>query len=286
MIFIHILEQSLVFLPFSLGIFISYGILKKADLTVDGSFVLGAGVFAKLSLLGFPTLFGLAGTLCAGALAGIGTSCIQYRDRVSSLIAGILMLFILQSINLIIMGRPNLNLLGTEHLLNSSYGALPVLLAGTALLTLTLYGFLTSRLGLMLRAFGCNPFLLQFMGRKTEHYRILGFALSNALTAYSGALTAQFNGYADSGMGTGLVLIGMGTIILGKHLEKSFSLSVPSIFIQVSCCTLGVVTYFSVLNVIASMGLNPLYLKMVIGCVLAGILIAQSSKSQPIGAAG
>ena len=97
--FLHILEQSLVFLPFSLGMFISYGILKKADLTVDGSFVLGAGIFAKLVLLGSPVSLAIAASVGAGSFAGIGTSVLQYRDRISSLISGILVLFILQSLN-------------------------------------------------------------------------------------------------------------------------------------------------------------------------------------------
>jgi putative ABC transport system permease protein len=260
-IFIHILEQSLVFLPFSLGMLISYGILRKADLTVDGSFVLGAGVFAKLLLLGSPVGLAMAASVGAGSAAGIGTSILQYRDRISALISGILVLFILQSVNLIAMGRPNLNILGKETLLNSfgeGMGQLLVLSMISLLLISLIFGLLSSRIGILLRAFGCNSQLLNLLGKKSEYYRFLGLAISNGLVAFSGALTAQFNGYADTGMGTGLVLVGIGTIMIGRQLEAFIGDRIPSLWVQILCCTLGVVVYFSVINCLASLGVNPL----------------------------
>jgi len=285
-VFLHILQQSLVFLPFSLGVYISYGILKKADLTVDGSFVLGAGIFAKLLLLGAPVTLAMAASMGAGSLAGIGTSILQYRDRISSLISGILVLFILQSVNLIAMGRPNLNILGKITLLNSLDGILGkelgnfvFLLIISFLLISMIFALLSSRIGIMLRAFGSNASLLSLLGKKAEYYRILGLSISNGLVAYSGALTAQFNGYADTGMGTGLVLIGIGTVMIGRQMESFLGDKIPSPITQIFLCTFGVIIYFSVINCLASLGVNPLYLKMLIGCTLATVLLMQVTKT-------
>lgn len=287
MLLLNILEQSLVFLPFTLGMFISYGLLKRADLTVDGSFVSGAGVFAKLILLGFPTSLAMAASVTAGAFAGIGTSALQYRDRISSLISGILVLFILQSINLIAMGRPNLNILGKATLLNrfdplfgEENGKLLVLTALSLVLVGSLAVLLSSRTGIMLRAFGCNPQLVSLLGKRAELFRFLGLATSNALVAYSGALTAQFHGYADIGMGTGLVLIGIGTVMIGKQIESLVTVKIPSSLTQILCCLAGVLMYFAVINGLASMGVNPLYLKMLVGCTLAVVLLLQVTKSR------
>jgi putative tryptophan/tyrosine transport system permease protein len=284
-IFLQILEQSLVFLPFSLGMLISYGVLKKADLTVDGSFVLGGGVFAKLLLLGFPATLAMVASIGAGCLAGLGTSLLQYRDRISSLISGILALFILQSVNLITMGRPNLNILNKTTLLNSfdsivgeEIGRFLILSIISILLISLMYLLLSSKIGIMLRAFGCNSQLLNLLGKKAEFYRFLGLALSNGLVAYSGALTAQFNGYADTGIGTGVVLIGIATVIIGKEIEPFITIKVPSLFLQIISCSLGVVVYFSIINFLASLGINPLYLKMLIGCTLALVLSLKVSK--------
>jgi len=116
MLLLTILEQSLVFFPFALGVYLSYIILNTADLTVDGSFVLGAGIFSKLLCSGFSPLSAICIATIAGGICGIGVSLIQYKNRVSPLIAGILALFILQSVNLIVMGKPSIHLLGQQTL--------------------------------------------------------------------------------------------------------------------------------------------------------------------------
>ncbi|MCH9625304.1 MAG: hypothetical protein S4CHLAM123_04750 [Chlamydiales bacterium] len=267
-----ILNQSAVFLPFAFGVYITYGILKRPDLTVDGSFVLGAGVYAKCVLAGVPPLFAMGVATFFGALAGVGTSLIQYRDRISSLIAGILALFILQSLNLIVMQRPNINLLEHTSLIEKT-GALLVLNMG---LTFFLVLFLSTRVGLLLRAFGSNTQLVSMMGKKAERYRMIGFGLSNALVAFSGCLTAQANGFADIGMGTGLVLIGIGVVILGQQSYRFFFRGRHlSGGVQLLFCAFGVVVYFSVVNTLVSLGMNPVFLKMLIGLALVAFLVLQ-----------
>lgn len=276
---LHILEQSLVFLPLALGVFLSYTILKKADLTVDGSFVLGAGVFAKLTQMGYPLGLAMGAATATGCLAGMVTALVQYRNRISPLIAGILVLFILQSVNLTVMGRPNISLLGKETLF-SLMGEAPLsrilLLSALSMMIIGLILlFLQSSLGLMLRAFGCNPTLVSMLGKRAEGYRLIGLAASNGLVAFCGSLTAQFNGYADIGMGTGLVLIGIGTVIIGQQLlSYCYHKQRTPMGIQLLFCVAGVLSYFIVVNLLVSIGMNPIYLKMMIGIALVAFLFA------------
>lgn len=274
-IFFSILEQSLLFLPFALGVLLSYGILKKADLTVEGSFVLGAGVYAKGILLADSALFATIASLLAGSFAGAATSSLQYKNRVSPLLSGTLVLFSLQSLNLIGMGRPNLNILGKASFFNalSDDQAFALLLLQSFCLLLAMYFLLCSRTGMLLKAFGCDAKLLELLGKNAELYRFLGLSASNALVAYSGALTAQAYGYADISMGTGLVLVGIASTIIGMTIEKLFSSK--SVFLKLFSCSLAVFSYFCMIQVFLSFGLHPLYLKMFVGISLAFIFFFQ-----------
>lgn len=268
MIASHILEQSLLFLPLSLGIFFSYRILRCTDLTVDGSFVLGAAVFAKLASSGSGSLIAQLAALLSGALAGIFVSAIQ--TRIPSLLSGILVLFILNSLNLHVMGRPNISLLNVPCL---PHHLTALLCIGGALLT-TSFILLHSRIGLLLRAFGNNPKLIQQQGYSPYGIRTLGLVLSNGLVASCGALTAQVNGYADIQMGFGMVLIGIGTVALGQRCLQALSSSQrfsPSR--ELFSCLVGVLLYFSTLHCFLSLGISPLYLKMAIGFCLIALMM-------------
>lgn len=283
MILLPILEQSFAFLPFSLGMYISYIVLDKADLTVDGSFVLGAAVFA-LTLLSGGTLslaFVLAGT--AGGVAGGAVALLQRRDRMAPLLSGILALFMLQSVNLALMGRPNLNLIGQDTLISCC-----ARLVGSEMSTLCAMGtvslgllataifLMKSRLGLFLRAFGDNAPLMDLMGHQPESVRFLGLALSNGLVAVSGALIAQSQGYVDIGMGTGNVLIGIGTVIIGRQALIYLRGGKQSgLGFQLVACLLGTITYFSVVHGLVALGVHPIYLKLAIGVAIASLLLSQ-----------
>jgi putative ABC transport system permease protein len=265
----HILSQSLLFLPLALGIFLSYRVLRCTDLTVDGSFVLGAAVFARTSVAGADALLAQLAALAAGAAIGLVVSIVQ--RRVQPLLAGILLLFVLHSVNLQVMGRPNISLLGVACLPHS-FVALAVL--GTVLIA-ALYALLRSRAGLLLRAFGNNPRLIKQQGHSQDILRAAGLMLSNAMVAGCGALTAQVNGYADVQMGFGMVMIGIGTVVLGQqciqHLYR------PARFrplLELCGCFLGVLLYFSALHGFLALGFDPLYLKMLIGVSLIGCMMS------------
>jgi putative ABC transport system permease protein len=271
---IAIITQSLTFLPLALGISVSYRILRATDMTIDGSFVLGAAVFARLVTLGIsPALAGLC-ALLSGALAGVMVSFIQRGGRVDPLLAGVLATFILTSLNLVIMNRPNINLLSQTTLLSGAFaksdlmGWMLVAVYCTVFCLITCF-LLSSRLGLILRALGDNPALLQRMGQPIEFYRCVGFALTNALSAVAGCLTAQTVGYADIGMGFGMTLTGIGAIILGQQIISIFIKSMSlRLLAEFSACLCGVLLYFFAINALLRMDIDPVYLKMVLGLVL------------------
>src|SRR5579862_1302548 len=270
-LFLSVITQTLCFLPLAFGISISYHILRATDMTIDGSFVLGAAVFARLVTLGYPPAFALIFALLSGALGGILAALIQRGGKVDPLLAGVLATFILSSLNLIIMGKPNINLLTTPNLVSFAFEKNELL--GWALVAMYAalfcggaYLILKTRLGLILRAFGDNPRLLQRLGKPIEIYRLCGFALTNLLAAAAGCLTAQTVGYADIGMGFGMTLTGIGAIILGqqifKRLSKQNYFRIGSEFIA---CLFGVIMYFFSVNLLLRLDINPIYLKMILG---------------------
>ncbi len=272
------LSQSILFFPLALGIYISYIILRATDLTVDGSFVLGAAVFARLLTSGVPIGWAFLAAGLGGALAGVGVSLIQYKGRINSLLAGILALFMLYSINFDVMGRPNISLfneisLGSLIHLDSMNGNW--IFAGiiVVLLTVLLSLLLMTRYGLVLRAFGEHHQLLSRLGHHIEYYRFAGFALSNALVAWCGAMTAEINGYADLGMGFGMALTGIGTVVIGRQILKPFykqhQFHLP---FELCGCIIGVFLYFLAINEFLAWGVNPINLKLLLGLILVFFL--------------
>ncbi len=269
-----VLTQALTFLPLAVGISVSYHILRATDMTIDGSFVIGAAVFAKLVSMGTPPLFAGLMALLGGALAGMMSAFIQRGGRVDPLLAGVLATFILSSLNLVIMGKPNISLLEQQTLVSSAFsisdtvGWLLVALYSSLFCGFTLL-VLKSGFGLRLRAFGDNPLLLLRMGTNIEFLRVCGFALTNMLAAASGCLTAQTVGYADIGMGFGMTLTGIGAIILGRQILGRFGKRMYfRAGMEMLACLLGVVLYFFALNLLLRMDFDPIYLKMILGIVL------------------
>lgn len=269
-----IISQSITFMPLALGITISYYILRATDMTIDGSFVLGAGVFARLLTLGYSPELAALVALVGGGLAGVMVSLIQRGGKIDPLLAGVLATFILTSVNLLLMGRPNISLLNQQTMFSTAfdqsnaYGYLQVAFVSFVLCIIAAR-LIQTKFGLTLRALGSNPDLLKRLGRNIELYRMMGFALTNMLAAAAGCLTAQTIGYADVGMGFGMTLTGIGAIIIGKQLlmaiihKPYFRIGFESL-----ACLTGVLVYYFFLNGLLRAGVNPVYLKMLIGLVL------------------
>lgn len=228
---VHAVEQGLAYGIAALGVFLTYRILKFPDLTVDGSFVTGAAVASLLLVrTGIDPFSVLLVAFAAGSLAGLLTGLLNTRLGITNLLAGVLTMIMLYSINLRIMGRPNLSLLRASTATRivsaawSPLGSLAVL-AFIGLLTMAiklgLDYFLRTEVGFALRATGDSEQMITAQGVNVNTMKLLGLALSNGLVAMSGALVAQYSGFADVGMGIGTIVTGLAAVIIGGALIRS-----------------------------------------------------------------
>jgi putative ABC transport system permease protein len=267
-------EQALFFLPLTLAIYLSYRVLRVTDLTVDGTFVLGASTFAYFITHHTNQYFSLVFAMIAGSIAGVLVALMQKTIRINSLIAGILATFMLYSVNFSIMNRPNISLLNSPTFLGQLQFIHPIVLfflfiAFTAGLFGLLYGLLHTRLGLLLRAYGSNTLLVKRMGKSTLFLLMLGLAISNSLAALAGVIAAQLNGYADVNMGMGMALIAIGAVVIGRHFVIRFSHHTQfNALIDCLSCLFGTFLYFLAMNFFLFLGINPIYLKLLLGLVL------------------
>ena len=227
----HAIEQGLAYGIAALGVFLTYRILDFPDLTVDGSFVTGAAIASiLLTRYGVDPFSVLFFAFIAGMIAGIITGILNTRLGIKDLLAGVLTMIMLYSINLRIMGRPNLSLLRVQTATRliavawSPLGRLAVL-AFIALITFTvkivLDWFLRTEIGFALRATGQSDGMATARGVNTATMKLAGLSLANGLVALSGALVAQYSGFADVGMGIGTIVTGLAAVIIGGSLIRS-----------------------------------------------------------------
>jgi len=214
------LEQGLIYALVALALFLSYRVLNIADMTTDGSFTLGCAVSATVALAGHPFL-ALPAAVIAGAGAGFITALLQTRFRVPSILAGIITNTGLYTVNLAVMGfSSNVNLLRADTIftiLGAKYKLIPIALI-TLLMGVMLVWFLSTRVGLSIRATGDNPDMVRASSINTRFTVTIGLCLANSLTALSGAVLAQYQKSADINLGTGMVVIGLASLIIGQTL--------------------------------------------------------------------
>ncbi len=220
------LEIGLIFSLVALGVFISFRILAFPDLTVDGSFPLGAAVAATMIAAGYDPFLSTVAALFAGALAGFITGWLNVRLKIMNLLASILMMIALYSINLRVMGKPNVPLINEATIFSilqpawiPDYVARPLLLLLIVIVVkLLLDWFLASEAGLAMRATGANARMARAQGIATGRATLVGMALANSLVALGGALFAQTQGGADISMGIGTIVIGLAAVIIGETI--------------------------------------------------------------------
>ena len=222
------IEQGLAYGILALGVYLTFRVLSFADLTVEGSFPLGAAVAATLIVNGAHPLTATSVAVLAGMAAGSMTALLHTKMRITGLLAGILTMTSLYSINLRIMGRPNVPLLreptvfkqlvqlGFDH----PYQSLIVFTVLAVLIKLLIDWFLSTEIGLSMRATGDNQTMIRSLGVSTDLMIVMGLAFSNGLVALAGALIAQYQGYADVGMGLGTIVSGLAAVILGNALIR------------------------------------------------------------------
>ena len=271
-ILVPTVAQGLMWALLALGVYITFRVLDVADLSVEGSFPLGAAVAASALVAGCGVTVAFVLAAIAGALAGIVTGFLTTKLRIPALLAGILTMIGLYSINLHVMGKANVALLRVETIFThaESFGLTPAMamltvgLVAVAVVGVIIYWFFGTELGTAIRATGCNQQMARAQGVNTDSMIVLGLLISNALVALSGALVAQSNGFADVGMGTGTIVIGLASVIIGEVLfgTRSFKNCLISVI-------LGSIVYRLVISLVLQLGMPPNDLKLFTAILVA-----------------
>ena len=269
------IEQSLIFAIMVLGVYISFRILNFPDMTVDGTFPLGAAISAKLLTLGVNPYLTLLVALISGAAAGAITGLIHVKLKVKDLLAGILVMTALYSINLRVMGKSNIPLFEEDNIFNTEYSMMITIVVLILINKFLLDYLLKTKFGFALKALGDNENLIVSLGLNEEKYKIYGLMIANAFVAFSGAVLAQYQGFADVGMGTGIIVIGLASIIIGDTLfGKRRRLAGTTIVI------IGSILYRGVIAVTLSMGMDASDLKLITSVIVIIILWIQKQKDK------
>ncbi len=277
------LTLGLILSILALGVYVSFRIFNIPDITAEGSITLGGAVAAALITLGVGPLLATAVATLAGVIAGAGTGLMATKFRIQPLLAGILSMTALYSINLHVMGRSNIPLINETTLATHAdqigsvvFGGRDVLqivgwtvgmrdismllavLVVVVLVGLFLYWFFRTQLGTAMRASGDNAQMMAALGVSVETLTILGLAMSNGLIALSGALIAQYQGFADVQMGIGIIVLGLASVIIGEALVGSRSLG-----LLIIGAIMGAVLFRLLVAVALRWGLNPNDLKLI-----------------------
>ncbi|MCI9137183.1 MAG: ABC transporter permease [Lachnospiraceae bacterium] len=290
---LSVLEQGLIYGVMALGVYITYKILDFPDLTVDGSFPMGAAIAAVMITDEVSPFLTLAASFLAGTAAGILTGIIHVKLKVRDLLSGIIMMTALYTVNLRITGKANVPLYNkatifennwTERFLKGAlepFGTLLVIAVIVVLLKYLLDWYLSTRSGYLLRAVGDNDTLVTSMGVDRGIIKIIGLAIANGLVALSGCLFAQQQRFFDISMGTGTVVIGLASVIIGTSLLKKAALlrvtsSVVIGSVLYKACVALALRYMKVIN------LQSKDLKLVTSLLFLLILIAAQERKKKV----
>lgn len=268
---IGFLEQGFIFALMALGIYITYTILDFPDLSVDGTFPMGAAISAALITQGMnPWLTLLCATL-AGALAGIFTGLIHVKLGIKDLLSGIITMTGLYSVNLMIAGSPNLPIFNSDtiftHQPGGSFSTVIIVFILALAGKLALDWYLSTRSGLLLRAVGDNHTFVTYLGRDEGLVKIVGLAIANALAALSGAILCQQQRVFEISMGTGTMVMGLAMVIIGANLFKQLRLR-PTTRVLI-----GAVIYRALIALILFLGINPTHMRLLTAALLLAVLI-------------
>lgn len=268
--FIGAIEIGLVYALLAFGVYITFRILNIPDLTVDGSFVLGAAVSAMMTRAGYPAA-GLALGFLAGALAGAVTAIQQTKLGVPPILAGILTLTGLYTINLFVMGgRSNLALLNIptafaafETMIGGSFYRVALLAPLVALVLAGMTLFFKTQLGLSIRATGDNEAMVRASSIDTDFAKLVALAIANGSVALSGAVLAQLQQSTELNMGNGMLVIGLASLVIGSGLIRS-----RSIFQGLLSVVVGAVAYRLLTAIILQTHISPSALKLISALVV------------------
>ena len=212
------IELGLIYGILALGVYITFRILNIPDLTVEGSFVLGMAITAVLTVAGHP-MVGLIAAIVLGALAGTATGILQTKLMINPILAGIIVMTGLYTVNIGIMGgKANMPILGSDTLFNTSLDRTITAALSALIIAILVSVFFKTRLGLAIRGTGDNEEMVRAASINSDFTKCSALALGNALVALSGGLIAQYQQFADIGSGSGIVVIGLASVIIGEVL--------------------------------------------------------------------
>ena len=279
--------QGLIWGIMAIGVYITYRILDFADLTVDGSMCTGGAVCIMMMMAGCNVWTALLGALIAGMLTGLATGLFHTFMGIPAILSGILTQLGLYSINLKIMGKANqaINVDKYDLLVSLRFiknvpvyrNTILVVALITVILIVILYWFFGTELGCSIRATGCNDKMARAQGINTDFNRVLGLMVSNGLVAFSGALLAQYQGFADVQMGRGAIVIGLAAVIIG---EAVFGKVFHNFGFRLLGVALGSIIYYLVLQVVIWRGIHTDLLKLLSALVVAVFLAIPVWKSR------
>jgi len=260
------IELGLIYGVMALGVFLSFRTLNTPDLTVDGSMVTGMASSAVMCSMGYHPVLGLLLSFVAGCLAGSVTALLNTKLKIQPLLSGILVMLGLYSINLRIMGgKSNIALTKSDTIFKNfsdlagiPYSSLLLSMIILALITLAFYYFLKTRLGFALRATGDNEDMVRASGINSNLMRLIGLALSNGFVALAGGLLAQYQSFADVGMGVGMVVIGLASVIIGEVVFGT-----KTLMRRLVAVSLGAILYRTIIGFAFALGMPASDLKLV-----------------------
>ncbi len=259
------LSQGLIFAIAAVGIYITFRILDFPDLSVDGTFTLGAAIAAILVKSGFNPYVALFAAVLGGLVAGCVTGLLHVKLKITNILSGIIVMIGLYSINLRVMGKSNIHLFDSAHMFTqvSPVMKLGIILVFTLVVKVLHDLFFKTQMGYVLKALGENERFVTALGYNPDFYKILGLALANGCVALAGGMYAQYQGFADISMGTGIIVSGLAAIVIGEILFKGAALKTTTLVI------LGSIGYRVILSAALKLGLNASDLKL----ITAGIMV-------------
>jgi putative ABC transport system permease protein len=262
------LLQGLCFSAIALGIYISMKIFNIPDITTNGSYTLGAVVTAILLTHHQPTYIVLPAVILAGGIAGALTGIIHTKLEINPLLAGILVMTALYAVNLTLMGRSNLPLINMSSLFtlinisaDQNQNIFWILSSFVIIITLIIGYLLKTDFGIAMRATGNSESMIRSLGVNTDRMKITGLALANALTAVSGYLISQYQGFTDISMGVGIVIIGLGSVIIAETFINWFRIT--SVWLSLVLVLAGAVIFQLVLAITLDIGVDANLLTLV-----------------------
>lgn len=283
-----VLEQGLIYGILALGLLITYRILDFPDLTVDSSFPLGAAVSAVLTLGGMAPWLTLVCSLLAGALSGLITGLIHVKCRVRDLLSGIITMTGLYSVNLRIAGKANVPLFSGDTLFKSDftrslpewlspYSTLIICLLIVLIAKLVMDWFLKTKAGFLLRAAGDNASVVTTLSRDQGMVKIMGLMIANALVSLSGAVMCQQQRFFDISMGTGTMVIGLASVIIGTNIFRAFSFMKSTTMVII-----GSILYKACVSIAISLGMEASDMKLIIAVLFLVILVASHTRRKKV----